>query len=824
MLTVILSTLRTRWVTLIGTFVALALGVALIATMGLGLASTLDAPQQKPARFATAPVVVRGPDELRVPSPIGDRTQPLAQPREVAPEIATALAAKMTTIADRSFPVRVATVDNDGLVGHPWSIAAFGGYRLTAGREPRKPGEVVLAGDPSLVGTTLPVRTSAGLSNRLVSGVVAPARFEEAMFFTDEEAAKLSPRIDNLVVQAAPDAVRRLVGPSADMQVLTGDDRHRADPEPNRDRDALIAMNALLGTAGGVTTFVSVFVVASTFAFAVAQRRREIGLMRTAGATPRQVRSMMLMEAASVSVLASTAGCVLGSYGAPWLASLLVDEQLAPPWFTIGTHSWPYHVAFWTGLLMALAGVTVATVRAGRIRPVEALREASVDSRAMTLGRWIVGAGLLTTGLGMLFWRMLSDPADALHRKTYTTQPMLLITAVALLAPILVQPFTRLLAWLPAQLPGATGMLVRENAAAGVRRTAAIAAPVLVTVALAGSLLGATATISEAKVAEIRDQTRADLIVQAGDAAAGFDSRTVTQVRQVPGATVTASATTAVYTLEEGTALIRSDAHAVDPRELAVARRLPVRSGDLADLDDSSIVVNDEWAQRTVGERVDVWLGDGTKVSLRIAAVIAAGTGNNGVFVTPRNAPGVAPDRLDVTWAVGADTIAGAAAVRAALQPTGAEVQSRAEWIQSEYPSSSRQTRVGYLVVLGIALIYTGIALGNTMVMATSDRVRDFAVLRLVGATNRQILVLVGVEALTVVAVGAVLGTIVTALNVLGIWGSLAALSVWSTVVLPWQTLAATLGVCAVIAVAASVLPAIGALRTRPVELTNAHG
>ncbi|MEV0429529.1 FtsX-like permease family protein [Micromonospora sp. NPDC050495] len=818
-----LSTLRTRWVTLVGTFVALALGVALIATMGLGLASTLDAPQQKPERFAAAPVVVRGADELRVHSPTGDRTRPLAQPRGVAPRIATVLAAKVPTIADRSFPVRVATGDGDSLVGHPWSIAAFGGYRLTAGHEPRRPGEVVLAGDPSLVGKALPVRTSAGLSNRTVSGVVAPARFEEAIFFADGEAAKLSPRIDNLVVRAAPDVVRTLVGPNADVQVLTGDDRHRADPEPDRDRDALIAMNALLGTAGGVTTFVSVFVVASTFAFAVAQRRREIGLLRTAGATPRQVRSMMFMEAAAVGVLASIAGCALGSYGARWLARLLVDERLAPPWFTVGAHSWPYHVAFWTGLLVALAGVTVATVRAGRIRPVEALREASVDSKAMTCGRWVFGAGLLATGLGMALWRMLSDPADALHRKTYTTQPMLLITAVALLAPILVRPLTRLLAWLPAQLPGATGMLVRENAAAGVRRTAAIAAPVLVTVALAGSLLGATATINEAKAAEIGDQTRADLIVQADDAAGGFDSRTIAQVRQVPGATVTASATTAIYTLEEGTALIRSEAHAVDPRDLAVARKLPVRSGDLAGLDDNSIVVNDEWAQRTVGERVDVWLGDGTKASLRIVAVVAAGTGDNGVFVTPHNAVAVAPDRLDVRWAVGADATAGAAAVRAVLEPTGAQVQSRTDWIQSQYPSNSRQTRVGYLVVLGIALTYTGIALGNTMVMATSDRVRDLAVLRLAGATKRQVLVLVGVEALTVVVVGAVLGTIVTAFNVLGIWGSLAALSVRSTVVLPWQTLATTLGACAVVAVVASVLPAIAALRTRPVELAGAR-
>ncbi|NED82016.1 ABC transporter permease, partial [Streptomyces sp. SID11233] len=116
--------------------------------------------------------------------------------------------------------------------------------------------------------------------------------------------------------------------------------------------------------------------------------------------------------------------------------------------------------------------------RAGRTGPTQALREAAVDSGAMTWGRRLCGTGLLLTAVVSLVMALAGDPGDLLHRKTYVSRPMLLITAVALLAPVLVRPLTRLIAWLPAQLPGATGMLVRENAAAGVRRTAAIAAPV----------------------------------------------------------------------------------------------------------------------------------------------------------------------------------------------------------------------------------------------------------------------------------------------------------------------------------------------------------
>lgn len=88
--------------------------------------------------------------------------------------------------------------------------------------------------------------------------------------------------------------------------------------------------------------------------------------------------------------------------------------------------------------------------------------------------------------------------------------------------------------------------------------------------------------------------------------------------------------------------------------------------------------------------------------------------------------------------------------------------------MRASHPKTDRTTRYGFLLVLGVAPLYTGLSVADTMVMATSDRVRDLAVLRLAGATRRQVLRLVGAEALTVVAVGAVLGLLVTALDPLG--------------------------------------------------------
>ncbi|MET9377661.1 FtsX-like permease family protein [Streptomyces sp. NPDC002992] len=697
MLTVVLSGLRARWAAFLGSFLALALGVGLLTTMGLGLASTFDAPERAPQRFASAPVVVKGKDAVTVDVRRGPDTASVSRP------------------LDRPQPVDTELL---GELKARWTVTTAGG--------------------PDAV------------------GVHGPAA-----------------------------EIRTLVGDRA--QVLTGTERRLADPEPGRDAEALVALNSLLGTAGGVTTFVSVFVVASTFAFAVALRRREFGLLRTAGATPGQVRRMLLAEAAGVGVLASATGCALGAWGAPWLARVLVDGRLAPDWFTIGAATWPLHAAFWTGVTVALAGAVAASRRAGKVGPTAALREADVDTDVLPLGRALLGTGLLLTGAGLLVWTCVTEPSELLKRKTYTTVPMLLITGVALLAPLLVRPVARAL-----RLPGATGMLVRENSAAAVRRTAAVAAPVLVTVALAGSLLGSATTVTSTKAAEAREQTAARWVVSGED------------LRPVPGASATGA--TSVFVRDGAEALVKYGARAVsDPAAFADLARLPVVAGDVRDLDDRSIVVDEEWERRTVGERVEVWLADGSgPVRLRVVAVLARGTGDNGPYVTRANAPGAVVDRIEAEAAGPGPE---------ALAAVGGTVRTVEAWAAATHPTTSRETRLGLLLVLGIALVYTVIALANTLLMATSVRGEELASLRLAGATRGQIVRVVTGEAVLAVAIGAFLGLAVTAVD-LGVLGAgLAALSAPVALSVPWGAVGAAAGMCGAVAVAASALPAWRATR-----------
>ncbi|WP_373569608.1 FtsX-like permease family protein [Streptomyces sp. or20] len=888
-----LSGMRTRWITFVGSFVALALGVGLIAATGLALAATFDAPERGPERFAAAPVVVRAADQLRVDTPTGTRTKPLDHPGPVGPRTADRLAALGRTVADRTFPADVTVArtgphttaartgadakgprtgpdveaartgadakgprtgpdveaartgadakksrtgadarksrpgqDAEARVGHPWPVAAAAPYRLTSGRAPAAPGEVVVTtrpgGAPLRTGDRVLVRTLAGNAPRTVVGTVA-GRFEDAVFFTDDEAARISPDIDALVVHADATAVRRALGPDSGMDVLTGHDRRRADPDPDRDARALVSVNALLGTAAGITLFVSAAVVASTFSFAVAQRRREFGLLRTAGATPGQIRRTVCAEAVLVGVLASAAGVWLGAGGAPLLVARMTEAGLAPPWFALGDAPWPLHTAFWTGVFVATAGALVSCHRAGRTAPTEALREAAVDSRVMPASRWAAAVLVLLAGLGLPALALALDPGDLLGRKSYITRPMLLVVGFALLAPVLVRPVGRLLTWLPARLPGATGVLVRENTAAGVRRTAAVAAPVLITVALAATLTGTVATLEEARATEARTATTADFVVTPGQEGRPMAPAFLERARAVEGAVVSVSRSTAVTVLEEDTALVTSEARAVDPARLAAVSELPVTAGRLSDLDDGAIVVNEEWLTTRVGDRVTVWLGDGRKASLRIAAVLATGTGDNGVYVTRRNAGGAGVDRIDVKVAEGADRRAVAAALRSAGAATGTRVATKAEWLSANGPGPNDPTRTGLRMILGIALLCTATALANTLVMATSDRVRDLAVLRLAGATAPQVLRLVAAEAVVAVGVGAVLGGVVAAVNLLVVWGALALLGVMSAVVVPWGTLGLVAAAAALLAAVSAVLPASLALRTRPVELAGAR-
>ncbi|WP_153536701.1 FtsX-like permease family protein [Actinomadura macrotermitis] len=724
--------LKSRW----ATFVALALGVGLMATMGLALASALTSNAgAAPKRYPGAPVVV----ESQVPPGAG-----------LQPELVARLSQLGKAVPDHVF---YAQIQDGPQVGRSWPAAAYGPYRIVAGRAPAGD-EVLVAGAPHVrVGERVPVLMADGPRSYRVSGTATGG--EPAVFFAESAAARLSPQVNALIVHAPIERVRAAAG--YDVQVRPGRDATGDDP--------LGDTEILLGMSGGVAGFVAVFVVASTSAFAVAQRRRELALLRLAGATPRQVRWLLTREALVTGLAASVLGCAVAPFCAPLLGGALVDHGLAPRGYAVTTTWWPLLTAFATGLTVSLLGVRAAARRAGRIRPAEALREAALEHR-MSPWRWLAGLAVLGTGLWMLVQTAVADPAAAANRKQFLPTIMLLIWGVALLAPVVVPPVARLATWPLTWARGAVALVVRENARTSARRTATAAAPVLVTLGLTAALLGTTATVTAAKDDTLRARhPGAYVVVPAGTP--GLNREVVRRVRALPGARTVTRVPTAV----DGYDAMGTEG-----------------------LDDGSIAVTGEWHRR-VGDRVDVRLADGTRKSLTVTQVRRPRLNDDEVLVSLANAGDGLAESIDVTLPGGKPALEGA------VRGLGAKVVAKDAWLARASTESNRYSRLGMLVVLGIALLYCAIAIAATLMMARADH----SALRLIGATRRQVRRLVVAEALVVVLIGAVLAALVTALGLGGLWAALATLDGPApAIVVPWGPVAGVLALCALIAAAAS--------------------
>ncbi|MEV5892080.1 ABC transporter permease [Nonomuraea fuscirosea] len=825
MLSIAWSTLRTRSLSFAGTFVALALGTALMAALGQLLASSVFSPDRAPQRYAAAPVVVVPDERIAVKSWYGESSAPLAEPRGLAPELVARLPG---AVVDRIFPARL-----DGgpsAVGRPWSATRTAPQRLSAGRAPTRGDEIVVT-PGARVGQRVQVVTAAGSRKYLVVGL-ASASPQPTVFFTDEQAARLSPRIDALVLWRPVAEVRAALGSattlggaagsggtaapgsvrpgepavSSRVKVLTGQDRALLDPTREADDQARNNTNTIAGIAAGFAGFIAIFVVSSTFAFAVRQRQREFALLRTIGATAGQVRRMVYGEALLIAIVASALGALIGPLGAEPILDRLSSLGMAPAWLVPSTTSVPSYVAFATGVLVAVLGVVVAARRAGRVRPAEALREAAVEPRAMTIGRWIAGGGLLATAVISMTVNAISDPDGATNNKTFMPIVMLLIAAVGLLAPVFVRPVTTLLAAPLAHLRGAGALVVAAGAGASTRRTAAVAAPVLVTVALAATLLGAAAMTDATKTAMQTAPIRADyLVLPTG--VAGLDRQLVDRLRAVHGADVTTVTPTSLYTLEgAGTQLIKRPAEAVNPAALATALSVPVTAGSLAELRDDTIAVSPTW-ELSLGQRVTLWQADGSRATLKVVALLGAGSAVDS-YVTPAHALSTLPSAAYVKLRPGASATEVRQALERATDGHNARAVSKDAWAVTATDRRTSASRLGLLAVLGIMLSYTVIALVNTLLMAAPDRAGEHGALRLLGATKAQVLRYVVAEALLVVAVGVVLAAVATGLGLLGLYAALAQLSGPAAIDVPWQPVTGVIGLCIVLAVLAAVLPA----------------
>ncbi|MFJ8433452.1 FtsX-like permease family protein [Kitasatospora sp. NPDC094019] len=837
MLSVALSTLRVRWTSFVGTFVALCLGVGLMATAMLVIGATAGVADLAQQRWSGAPAVVVPDTGIDLADSEGQvQSTPVARQPGLTPELVAAVARTGRVIEDHTFYAQLAGGPADQ-VGRGWSAAEAGGQLLTAGAAPAGAGQVVVGGgEAGLIGRTLPLLTADGPREVTVTGVTGAVPFEHAVFFTDAEAARISPEVDALAAYGPADAVRRAVaeagrGPGR-AAVLTGKERATADPHHAFLLSQMDNVDTPLGLAAGVAGFVAVFVVAGTFALSVAQRRRELALLRLIGSTRRQLRRLIYAEAVLVGVLASAAGCGLGLVGAPLCREWLVSRGIVSSDFTVPVAGWALVAAASVGLLTALVGVVVSSVRAGLISPGEALREAAVERspKGANRFRWVVGGLALAVGVVAVSGTATMQPEAGSNAAASASLVLVIVGAFVTLAGVLAGPVIRLLTGLPARFSrtandsvdgaddvgGAVWSTARQGALTAFRRTAATTTPVVIVVSLAGCLLGTIGTINAAQVSAVgRQLSRTDWVISPAGTP-GLARPVVDQVRAVPGITAVASTPTTVYAEEQGPSALALQAAAVDAAGLDAVAELPVVSGSAADLRPGSIIVNTVWpGNPRAGDEVSTWLADGTRKRLKVAAVLQAGADSTQAYLDTSDAGAGAalPSRIIVKLAPGADRAATSRALHAAVVGLGARISTPDEVSAAATDANQESSKNGMLMILGLSVLYALVALANTLVMTLGDRRRELAMLRLAGATRGQVLRAVATETLLCVGAGALVGAVASAISIGGSWAALRQLVGPTPAVVPWATLGELLATCAAIGLAAAVVPAALALR-----------
>ena len=809
-LTVAVATLRTRWVAFAGTLAALALGVSVIATMTLVLtAANSGGGHQSPERFAAAPFVVQADPALRVRDADGVDTVPLPQQPDVP---ASAVARLPGATADRSFYAQLAGVPAvQPPLGHGWSSAAFAPYRLTSGHPPSTDREIVVAGR-AVIGRPVTVLTAAGPLAVTIVGTVQPQTGEQPIFFTDAEAARLSPGADALVTGDPATARRAAALPG--LQVLTGAARHQADPDAVQDDAELAGLTTFLGIAAAISAFVAITVIASAFGLSVAQRRRDLALLRTIGATPGQVARMVRTEAALVGVAGSALGCLLGVIWAPLLARWIAGRGLSPAWFSVQLTAGSVPalvIAFLAGVVVAVASVLVAARRAGLIRPTEALREAAVEPSRISPARLFGGLGCLVAGIATLVAVAVLFPSASSDAKTEAMIVLLLVGGAVLLTPFLVGPLTRPFG------QGTAGMLIRAGVRTGPGRAAAAVVPVLIIVGLSVSILGSSDTANAAADAGLHQQaSAADYAVLPAPGTPGLTTALVDRINAISGLNATAVTQTSLLAHEPAITRFHFESPmpipfaAIGIDHASAALSLPVREGSLAGLDAHTIAVDSSWHQR-LGDTMSLWRPDGTPISLRVVAILAPSRSGVSLVVDSGNAGDVMPSVVYVRLRGDATVAAGAAvaSLQAVARQADARVVPASRWSAAVSDQQAEQNQVGLELLLGIAIAYSAIGIASTSLMSTSGRRPELALLRLTGATRRQIAWIISAESLALTCAAVAASAAISGLVLGGLWVAFARAAGFTPIVVPWPLVAIITGASALIGVVASALPVL---------------
>ncbi|MGP9022154.1 ABC transporter permease [Streptomyces sp. BR1] len=721
-----------------------------------------------------------------------------------------------------------------------WYVTKRSPVKLTSGHEPHGPGEALLDKDTAdkkhvHIGDSLTVLAQPGSFKVQVVGIATFTTTNPgaALVFVDTPTAqtRLLGKADAasaISVDAArgvsdevlKQRVAAAVGPSYDLKTAAQQAKSATD-QLGGFLDVI--KYVMLGFAG-VATLVGIFLIVNTFSMLIAQRTRELGLLRALGADRRQVRRSVLLEALLLGLVGSTLGLAAGIGLATGLMALmgLLGMKLRATEMVIG---WGTPVAAYAvGVGVTFVAAYLPARRAARVSPMAALVDAEVSGIGRPLRvRAVVGTLLAAAGAAAI-------AGCAAAKKTATASSLLglgvLLTLIAAVVagPLLVRPVIRVLGAAFPRLYGPVGRMSQRNALRNPRRTGATASALMVGIALVAGLSVASASMTKSFDQEIDRTLGADFVVQ-NRSFQPFPQEITAKVRAVKGVdTVVRQRYAPVrLTLPDGKTP-RTTASGYDPQLDDVAHLTYASGGSAEALAPGNLAMDRGYARDhhiRLGDSLPVTFSTGSRAKLKVAALTNMDTSGGfgvegGVFMglatVERYLPGGQDAAVFVNAASGTNPEQLRASLEKALDPYP-QVQVRN---QADYKKLIRDqiAVMLYLVyaLLGLAIVIAVLGVVNTLALSVVERTREIGLLRAIGLSRVQLRRMIRLESVVIAVFGALLGLVLGLVWGVGIQQVLA-LQGLKAFAVPWTTVIAVAVGAAAVGLLAALLPALRASR-----------
>ncbi|MCZ7529796.1 MAG: ABC transporter permease [Acidimicrobiia bacterium] len=401
------------------------------------------------------------------------------------------------------------------------------------------------------------------------------------------------------------------------LEVLTG--AELTDEDQNELADQLGFFNTFLLVFAGVALFVGIFIIYNTFSIIVAQRTREMALLRAIGADRRQVLMSVMLEALIVGLLASALGLGAGILLAGVLQGALEALGIDLPSTSTVIGMRTLVASMVVGTLITVVSAWMPARRAAAIPPIAALRDVSIDTSGRSGRRVAIGLAIATFGALGLFVGLFTEIGNSIL--IVGVGAVLVFLGVIVLGPLLALPMSRALGAPVRRFRGTAGTLAQANAMRNPKRTSATAAALIIGVGLVG-FITIFASSASASIGSVIDKAfLADFTVDSGSfGLSGLPPELVDQIEELDGVE-------AVSPVRLGTAEIEgkgAQLSAVDPTTINQLFDVGVSEGAIEGAGPTDLFVLRDKAEEegwTVGDTVTVNFARTGEQELAIAAI-----------------------------------------------------------------------------------------------------------------------------------------------------------------------------------------------------------